>query len=98
MACKSAYLSLVFLILISTNTIAANIYTDQSELLFKDVLSGGYAETNIQVYSDSDKDIQVIVSVPDFIKNWFEIDTISSYTNKEIPAEFKIKIKAPSNV
>jgi hypothetical protein len=91
---------LIFLIifLISANYVFAITITANPEtIIFKNILPGGYAEQILKIRSDSINPVQITISAPESIKQWFSFEPKSASVSKEHPAEFKIILQPASN-
>lgn len=86
--------SVVF-VLLATYASSVEISTNPSEIYFNDVLAAGYAEKTITIKSDSSKPLEVMISAPGSIKEWFMFEPEAASVSKGSPVEFKIITRPP---
>lgn len=84
---------LLMFILLSSAISAFNITTDPEELIFEDILDGGYAEKIIKIRSDSGQPAQITISASEPISSWISFEPASASATGDSPAEFKIIVK-----
>lgn len=91
-------LLIVFLVSLSSIGFAITVTTDSDEIVFEDVLAGGYAEETVEIRSDTAEPTEIVISAPEFIKDWFSFEPNTMPVSLGVPAKFKIMLHPPSNI
>ena len=91
-------LPFLFFLLLSSAALAAGIGVSPSEIEFKDVLPGGYAERLVTVSNPDDRSMTYGISVEGEIADWTYFDSTTFEVDALSPAQVLFIISPPDDV